>query len=88
MADNTVGRKIQNLSEKTELSVRVKVGNNNAMFAIQVDESTDSSKLLAHIRFIYEGKIVEPYLYCLEIPLTTRGEDIFNVLSDYLYGEK
>lgn len=62
LADNTVGRRIQDLSENIEHLVRDKVGQNSAMFAIQVDESTDSSvlsQLLAYICLIYEAKIVE-----------------------------
>ena len=55
-------------------------------FALQVDESTDNTnkaQLLAFIRFIDEDEIVNQFLFYKELS-TTKGEDVFNVLNDYL----
>ena len=49
-------------------------------FALQADESTDISgkaQLLAFIRFIHNGTIIEQFFCCKELPVTTKGQDIF-----------
>ncbi len=59
--------------------------NNN--FALQVDESTDitgKAQLLAFVRFENEGEIMEKYFCCKELSETTKGHDVFNILSSYL----
>jgi hypothetical protein len=51
----------------------------NPNFALQVDESTDmtnKAQLLVFIRF--------DTICCKEPPETTKGQDIFNILSSYL----
>ena len=63
--------------------------NNNLQnnFALQVDETTDitgKAQLLAFVRFENEGEIIENFLCCKELPETTKGHDIFNILSSYL----
>ncbi len=59
----------------------------NSHFALQIDESTDISnkeQLLASIRFIDEDQIVNQFLFCKELRATTKGEDVFNILNNYL----
>ena len=59
----------------------------NSIFALQVDESTDitnKAHLLAFIRFIVGDQIVNQFLCCKEMPGTTKGEDIFQILNNYL----
>ncbi len=59
--------------------------NNN--FALQVDESTvifGKAQLLAFLRFENEDEIMENYFCCEELPETTKGHDVFNILSFYL----
>ena len=59
----------------------------NSIFALQVDESTDITNkayLLAFIRFIDSDQIVNQFLCCKEMPGTTKGEDIFQILINYL----
>ena len=54
---------------------------------MQVDESTDITNkvhLLAFIRFIDGDQIVNQFLCCKEMPGTTKGEDIFQILNNYL----
>ncbi len=55
--------------------------------ALQVDESTDITgiaQLLAFVRFVNEGEIMQNYFGCKELPGTTKGHYIFNILSSYL----
>ncbi len=59
--------------------------NNN--FAFQIDELSDitgKAQLLAFVRFENEGEIIENYSCCTEMPESTKGHDVFNILSSYL----
>ena len=50
----------------------------NVMFALQLDESTDISglsQLLVFIRFIHNEKIIEQFLCFQEILMRTTGKD-------------
>jgi hypothetical protein len=58
------------------------------MFTLQLDESTDVSaglaQLLVFIRFIHNDRISEKLLCCQELPMRTRGEDIFKTLNCFM----
>lgn len=52
----------------------------SSKFAIQLDESTDISKmtqLLLFVRYIYGGSIQENLLFCRPLEGHTRGKDIY-----------
>ena len=75
-----------NLSVNIKESVQTKL-QNTLEFALQVDESTDISdkpQLLAFICFTDGNQIINQFLCCKEKSLTTRGQDVFNILSAYL----
>ena len=85
LSDNTISRRIHDMSEDTENNVSETLKNTN--FCLQVDESTDITNkchVIAFVRFINEGEITENFLCCKELPETTKGQDIFNTLSVYL----
>ena len=85
LSDNTIQRRIEALSINIEENVFKKVL--NSRFAMQVDESTDISgkaHLLAFVRFIDGTRIINEFLCCKELPETTKGEDIFNIINLYL----
>ena len=39
---------------------------------------------MAFVRFINKNEIVNQFLFCKELSVTTKGEDIFNILNNYL----
>ena len=85
LSNNTIQRRILDLSDNIEQSVMAKL--QNCLFAIQVDESTDISnhaQLIAFIRFIDEGTIINQFLCCKKLPTTTKGQDVFDILTTYL----
>jgi hypothetical protein len=58
----------------------------NSCSSIQVDESTDftnKSNVVAFVRFLNDGEIQENFLCYKELSKTSKGRDIFNVLSPY-----
>ncbi|KFD52610.1 hypothetical protein M513_06457 [Trichuris suis] len=55
-------------------------------FSLQVDESTlpqNEALLLAYVRFIKEGKLVQELLFAKELLTDTRGESIFRTVEDF-----
>ena len=55
-------------------------------FSIQLDESTDvagCAQLMVFARYISGEDFKENFLFCHTIDSTTRGEDIFNKVSNF-----
>ena len=83
LSDNTISRRIHDMSENIERNIKSKILKHK-LFALQVDESTDitgKAQLLVFIRFIDDESIVEDFLCCKELPETTKGQDIFDVIN-------
>ena len=85
LSDNTISRRIEDMSADIERSV-CELVKEKGMYALQVDESTDvggKAQLLVFMRYITGNKIAEQFLCCKELVQTT-GQDIFSTVSDYL----
>ena len=86
LADNTIGRRIKDMSDNIEQQMTAIFQTNSVQFALQVDESTDVARLaqlMVFIRFIHNDKITEEFFCCLEL-LRTRGEDVFQALNNFM----
>ena len=82
LSNNTVLRRIPTISDdqREQLILRVKGFN----FAIQLDESTDITKmvnLLVYFRYIYNNGINEDLLFCQQLDKRTTGMDIFKKVN-------
>ncbi len=85
VSDNTISRRVDDMSNNIS-SILSEILQNNK-FALQVDETTDVTgkvQLLEFVRFENEGEIMENLFCCKELPETTKGQGIFNILSSYL----
>lgn len=86
LSNDTIARKIKAMSNDIDDQVKEAFLNNeDPIWALQIDESTDISgkaQLIAFIRFIREGKIVNQFLFCLELSETTRGQDVFCLVDE------
>ena len=68
LADNTIGRHIEDMSDDKSSKQRVKE-EKSVLFVLQVDESTDVTglaQLMVFIRFIHNDKITKQFLCCVE----------------------
>ena len=86
LEDNTIGRRIQHMSEDIKQQMKIIFKDKNVMFALQLDESTDISglsQLLVFIHFIHNEKIIEQFLCCQEMLMRATGEDIFKIVDRF-----
>ena len=84
-SNDTIHMRILDLSENIDTNVQEKL--EGSKFALIVDESTDinnSAQLLVFVRFINDDEIINQFLCCSEMPTTTRGQDIFDMITGYL----
>ncbi|KAF0749677.1 zinc finger BED domain-containing protein 5-like [Aphis craccivora] len=85
LSNNTVQRRIEDMSKDVEFHVNEKL-KAAELFALQLDESTDvtgKSQVMTFVRFICDNELIEQFLFCKDLPETTRGQDIFNLVNNY-----
>ncbi|KAI8124810.1 Zinc finger BED domain-containing protein 5 [Lucilia cuprina] len=86
LSDNSVKRRIDDMADDIKKQLFQKI-ENSLFIALQCDETTDvshSSQLLFYCRFIEENKINEEFLFVKSLKTTSKGSDIYKVLSDFL----
>lgn len=80
--------KTQNFGHVSWRSRRIVSHVNASPFcAIQLDESTDIAhlpQLSVFIRYICNGEVSEELLFCKTLKLHTRGEDVFQVIDEFI----
>lgn len=84
LSNNTVQRRIDEMSSDIESFLCNHLQKSH--FSIQLDESTlpgNEALLLAYVRFIMEEEIHEELLFARTLETDTKGESIFNVLSNF-----
>ncbi|UYV64181.1 ZBED8 [Cordylochernes scorpioides] len=77
--------KIEDMSEDIELQIKQSFNDSSTKWAIKLDETTDISnkaQLLAFLRFVDTGKIVNNYFFCKELKQRTTGADIFELVDE------
>ena len=85
LSDNTVQRRISLMSEDIKNQV-IDQMKSAGSFALQLDESTDVSscaQLIAFVRYVHKGAFKDEFLCIVDLPSTTRGEDIFKTIDAF-----
>jgi len=85
LSNNTVQRRIEDMSKDIEFQVNEKL-KAAELFALQLDESTDLTgkpQIVTFVKFIYDNELIKQFLFFKDLPETTRGQDIFNLVSNY-----
>ena len=88
LLNNTVHLRIVVMSEDFKLHIVAEMKSPPlGIFCNQLDEYTDVSlcaQLTCFVRYIYEGDFKDDFLFCLHLPTTTRGMDIFEKVNEFL----
>ncbi|XP_035211445.1 protein FAM200A-like [Stegodyphus dumicola] len=84
LADNTVGRRICDISEDLcdQLIEKVKLSS----FALQVDEATDVLKdahLITYVRYVVETDVREIMLFCKPIECNATAREVFKIIDNF-----
>jgi hypothetical protein len=85
-SDKTISRRTQDMSQEVESQVIGSIKETFFFFAIQLDDSTDvtvKAQLLAFSMYVCNGDISEQFLFCKQLPETTKGQDILVVVDIY-----
>ncbi|KAJ4933918.1 hypothetical protein JOQ06_006727 [Pogonophryne albipinna] len=85
LSDNTIARRIDNISEdmKEQLVEKVK----DKHFALQVDEATDSNKdclLIAYVRYVDTDEPSEDLLFCSYVRKRATADELFKIMDTCL----
>nr|XP_027201527.1 zinc finger BED domain-containing protein 5-like [Dermatophagoides pteronyssinus] len=83
-SNDTIHRRIIDMSNNIEKTTAKSL--ECTSFALQIDETTDitgKAQLIAFVRFIHENEIINQFLCCREIPESTTGHNIYNILNTY-----
>nr|XP_039272726.1 zinc finger BED domain-containing protein 5-like [Styela clava] len=86
LSNNTVKRRIEEMSVDITDQVIAGVRNSKFGFALQLDESTDVTnccQLLAYVRFIQNDTVKTELMLNHELSTTSKGKDIFNSLDNF-----
>uniref|UniRef100_UPI00358DF206 zinc finger BED domain-containing protein 5-like n=1 Tax=Myxine glutinosa TaxID=7769 RepID=UPI00358DF206 len=86
LSNNTVQRRIEEMSGDIADQVIAGVRASKFGFAIQLDESTDVAnccQLLVYVRFTQNNTMKTELLLSQELSSTTKGKDVFNVLDNF-----
>ncbi|XP_072377949.1 protein FAM200C-like [Diabrotica undecimpunctata] len=63
------------------------VGKLSGLFAIQLDEATDSNddaQLICYVRYIKKTNICEDLVFCRKICESCKATDLFEILNSYM----
>jgi len=83
LSNDTVRQRIDEMAEDVEISLCELLISTE--FSLQIDESTllnNEALLLAYVRFVKEGKIVQEILFARTLITDTKGESIFNIVTE------
>ena len=91
LSNNINQRRIKDLSLdiKSQIVQEIKTAP-FGLFAIQLDESTDTSscaQLMVYARYVYNNAFKEEFLFCSALETTTKAADILNKVTTFFTTE-
>lgn len=90
LSSDTVSGRISIIAHNIEAILLSRL-RDSPVYAIQLDETTDISKmsqLIVYVRYIYKEDICEDFLCCKRLEEKATGENIFNIIQTYFHEKK
>ncbi|CAG9838028.1 unnamed protein product [Diabrotica balteata] len=84
ISNNMVTGRIHDMAKAINEQI---VGKLSGLFAIQLDEATNSNddvQLICYIRYIQETNVGEDLLFCRKICVSCEDTDLFEILNSYM----
>lgn len=88
LSNNTISRRIHDIADDINEQIVEKL---SGLFAIQLDEATDSSndaQLICYVRYMEETNVCEDLLFCKKITETGKACDLFTIIDSYMVENK
>ena len=88
LSNDSVRRRICELSLDIKEQVVQEITNAD-LFSIQLDESIEvqSCSQPMFVRYVHNGDLKEEFLFCDDLELTTKGENVLEKLSEFFDAE-
>ena len=86
LSNNVIQSRISDLSSDILDQVIADIKASPLKISLQLDETTDvenCSKLIALVRYVHDGAIMEDFLFCEDLKRTTKGKDIFQCVKNF-----
>lgn len=86
LSNDVIRSRIKAMSEDILQQIVEDIKNSPVRVSVQLDESTDvynCSQLMVYIRYVKEQNVIEEFLFCEPLDLTTRGVDVFNHVNRF-----
>lgn len=84
LSNNTISRRIHDMAEDINEQIVEKL---STLFAIQLDEATDSNddaQLICYVRYIQDKNVCEDLLFCRKMCESGKATDLFKILDSYM----
>ncbi|XP_005005209.1 protein FAM200C [Cavia porcellus] len=91
LSDDVIHSRIDEMSQDILQQVLEDIKASPLKVGIQLAETTDMddcSQLMAFVRYMKEKEIVEEFLFCEPLQLTTKGVDAFSLFRDFFLKHK
>lgn len=91
LSDDVIHSRIDEMSQDILQQVLEDIKASPLKVGIQLAETTDMddcSQLMAFVRYIKEKEIIEEFLFCEPLQLTTKGRDVFSLFRGFFLKHK
>ena len=88
LSNNVIQSRISDLSSDILDQVIADIKASPLKISLQLDETTDvenCSQLIALVRYVHDGAIMEDFLFCEDLKRTTKAKDIFQCVNFFFY---
>ncbi|XP_076329566.1 protein FAM200C-like [Tachypleus tridentatus] len=86
LSNHVIQNRISDLSSNILDQVIADIKASPLKISLQLDKTTDvanCSQLIALVRYVHDGAIMEDFRFCKDLKTTTKGKDVFQCVKDF-----